>query len=647
MLIQQGYFVVNKKPKSTHNCNKNTTFNKIKKKLKEIARTKFDIEKIRNNIKKQIANPELKYVSFDIFDMLLVRPCLQPTDIFAFIAEKVNSKYQIDFFSMRITAENGLENPNIYEIYKAMAVRHNLSEELTNILLTEEINAETQFLTPREDVIEFYNLALSNNKKIIAISDMYLPSNILEKILKAKGFDKIEKIYVSNEYQARKDNGKLFDIVLDELKTKNILHIGDNKHSDYQIPKNKKINAIYYPKVIDILAGNCSSFYKLNKTLCNCDFDKEATLNKNVFIGFVLNNYWFNKTCKTSPHMLNSIEDFVNLFLAPYLCYISLSLQKNTLLQNLYKKIFFVARDGYLPNKIYNLLNTGKYLPSEYLYASRLAYWTGSYASIQELLIKQKIYFSEDYTFEDFINAYIIDDETNKYLKTKYTKDELNICIRHNVEICTNLLSKEQEVFEKYYNNQKSLAKEYYSNLFEKEKDRIVIFDIGYGGSISVGLQKLTTKTIDKIYIHETPQNIYRDNKNKTYTFILKNGIESAMYKNLDLLLEECFSPLEGSCCGFERENNKIVPVLGKMHDSLKMKISHQKLNEAAETFTKNLINVFGEYIDYLNVTDINPLFNCISKNFRHNPKEKNIFKDFIFNDTVTKHRQVPLCEKI
>lgn len=625
--------------------NKNNIFNKLLKEIKRHLTPKVNIKKIKNEIKKQIANPNLQYVSFDIFDTLLVRPCLHPTDIFALIAEKVNTKYQIDFYSMRITAEKDLKNANIYEIYKAMAARHNLSEELTNILLNEEINAETQFLMPREDVKEFYNLALSNNKKIIAISDMYLPSNILEKILKIKGFDKIEKIYVSNEYKARKDSGKLFDIVSEELKTKNILHIGDNKLSDYKIPQNKKLQAIYYPKVIDILASNYIQLCKLIQT--PYAFDKDAALNRNVFIGFVLNNYWFNKTCQSSPNILNSIEDFVNLFLAPYLCFISLSLQKNTLLQNLYKKIFFAARDGYLPNKIYNLLNNGKHIPTEYLYASRLAYWTGSYSSIQELLIKQKIYFSQDYTFEDFINAYIIDAETNKYLKTKYTKDELNICIVNNVETCTNLLSKEQEIFEKYYNTQKSLAKEYYSNLFANENGRIVVFDIGYGGSISVGLQKLTSKTIDKIYIHETPQNIYRDNKNKTYTFILKNGIESAMYKNLDLLLEECFSPLEGSCCGFKRENDKIIPVIDKMYNSPKMATDHKKLNATAEAFTKSLINVFGEYIDYLNITDINLLFKCVNKNFKYHPKEKNIFKNFIFNDTVTKHQQIPLCEKI
>lgn len=625
--------------------NKNNIFNKLLKEIKRHLTPKINIKKIKNEIKKQIANPNLQYVSFDIFDTLLVRPCLHPTDIFALIAEKVNAKYQIDFYAMRITAENDLKNANIYEIYKAMAARHNLSESLTNILLNEEINAEAQFLTPREDVKEFYNLALSNNKKIIAISDMYLPSSILEKILKTKGFDKIEKIYVSNEYKARKDNGKLFDIVSEELKTKNILHIGDDKLSDYRIPKNKKLQAIYYPKVIDILSSNYIQLCKLIQT--TCAFDRDAALNRNVFIGFVLNNYWFNKTRKSSPNILTSIEDFVNLFLTPYLCFISLSLQKNTLLQNLYKKIFFVARDGYLPNKIYNLLNTGKHLPSEYLYASRLAYWTGIYSSIQELLIKQKNYFSKDYTFEDFINAYIIDIDTNKYLKTKYTKAELNIRIFNNVETCTNLLSKEQEIFEKYYNTQKSLAKEYYSNLFANESGRIVIFDIGYGGSISIGLQKLTSKTIDKIYIHETPQNIYRDNKNKTYTFILKNGIESAMYKNLDLLLEECFSPLEGSCCGFKRENNKIIPVLDKMYNSPEMKNDHKTLNATAEAFTENLINVFGEYIDYLNITDINTLFKCINKNFKYNPKEKKIFKNFIFNDTVTKHKQEPLCEKI
>ncbi|MGN0403165.1 MAG: hypothetical protein ACI4HQ_13030, partial [Acetatifactor sp.] len=62
-------------------------------------------------------------ISFDIFDTLLVRRVLQPTDLF----ENLMNKYEFyhpDFCRKRISCERELynsTNPNIYEIYSSMA----------------------------------------------------------------------------------------------------------------------------------------------------------------------------------------------------------------------------------------------------------------------------------------------------------------------------------------------------------------------------------------------------------------------------------------------------------------------------------------------------------------------------------------------
>ena len=617
---------------------------KISKKNKfKNKKRKFNIDKIKTTIKENIKSPSVKFISFDIFDTLLVRPCINPTDIFALIAEKVDKKYNIDFFNMRKNAENEIVNATIYDIYNAIQDNYNISEELKNTLLQAEIAAETQLLYVREDAKEFYDLAVQSNKKIIAISDMYLPSDVLLNILNAKGFSKIEKVFVSNEYQARKDDGKLFDYVIDEIGTNNIFHIGDNIISDYKMPISRGIKAVHYPKIIDILSNYNIALNNLLKNNCVTD---SITANKNIFIGFILNNYWFNLSNNNSK-LFNSLKDFTNLFLAPYLCYIAFLLQHNTIIQNSYKKIFFVARDGFLPNKIYNLLNNGRYIQGEYIYGSRVAYWTGTYSSIYDLIKQQQFCFSSNYTFEDFLNAYITDKKLNAYLKTIYSKNELKISIKDNLFQCLILLQKEDENFTKYYIQQKTLAKKYYENLFKNESSRIVVFDIGYSGSISLGLSKLAQKNIDKIYIHETSTNIFRDNKNQTYTYILKNGVESNKYSNLDLLLEECFSPLEGTCVGFSQNNDNVVPLLDKMMVSSQMKIAHKEINDCCEIFTKKLINLFGEYIEYLNITDINVLFDCTNNNLKNNPNEKNIFKDIVFSDTATLHKQISLKGKI
>ena len=620
---------------------------KISKKNK-LKLYKFNVNEAYREILKKISNDDVKIVSFDIFDTLLVRPCINPTDIFSLIAQKVDVMYNIDFLLMRQTAEKetGIKNPNIYDIYNFIKYKYNLSEELKQKLLWEEINIECRLLSSREDAKVFYKEAIENNKKIIAISDMYIPSDILFAILKKNGFEKISKIYVSCENDSRKDDGTLFDVVKEDCKTNKILHIGDNYISDYKMPLLKGIDACYYPRVIDILKRE-NMF--LNNLIEKANENTPEVLSKNILLGFVLNNYWFKYNfLEKSDRLLKTISDFSNLFLAPYLCYISFLLQKNSFIQKNYEKIYFVARDGYLPSKIYDILNTGKYIKSEYLYASRIAYWTGTYSSIYDLLLKQRECLFSDYTLKDFLKAYICDKKTLSFLMAKLSDKELQLKPRDSIYQCIDVLKKEEKLFNQYYNFQKECAKKYYSNIFKNDKERIVVFDVGYSGSISLGISKLSGKIVDKIYVHETQKNIYRDNKYKTRTFVLNNGIDSNRFGNLDLLLEETFSPLEGTCIGFiKNEDDVVKPLIDNMVVSHEMKASMDEIRKTCEEFAVNLVKTFGEYFEYLNIVDINPLFILLNQIFKASPSEKEIFDSIIFNDTAVMHEQISLMKKI
>lgn len=363
-------------------------------------KNKINIEETRKDIEKNILKTDVEYVSFDIFDTLLVRPAIFPTDIFALIAEKVNKLYNIDFYEMRLNAERNNINANIFQLYNYIKEKYGLNDDLKDSLLNEEIEVVSRLLSPREDIKEIYDLAVSGGKKIIAVSDTVYPSELLLKILHDKGYMQIARVFVSNEYNARKSNENFFDIVRMQLKTKSVLYIGEDFLSDFK----KGINAVYYPKIADILSCNTllSSAIKKLKN----DFPEDV--NKNVYIGFILNNYWFNHN-SNSEKLFDDLADFTNLYLAPYLCFISFSIQKNPIIRSLYKKIYFISRDGYLPKKIYDILNDGEYPISEYIYGSRIAYWTGIYSSVYDLLKQQQPFVNLEYTFEDFINAYFSD----------------------------------------------------------------------------------------------------------------------------------------------------------------------------------------------------------------------------------------------
>ena len=116
-------------------------------------------------IKKIILNPNIKVVSFDIFDTLLYRPCVNPIDIFYLIAERINQKYNIDFIKLRLNAESLLnnKNANIHDIYDFIKDYYHLDKELIEGIKKEEIAAEKQLLQVRDDIKEIYNSKESDN----------------------------------------------------------------------------------------------------------------------------------------------------------------------------------------------------------------------------------------------------------------------------------------------------------------------------------------------------------------------------------------------------------------------------------------------------------------------------------------------------
>ena len=115
---------------------------------------------------------------------------------------------------------------------------------------------ERTLLQPRPDMLELCRAAQAAGKRIIAVSDMYLPSSFLLEVLHEKGFAAVEAVYVSAEHKARKsDSGALFDIMLrkEQVDAANVLHMGDHTRSDVAVPLSKGMAAVHIPSVRQML----------------------------------------------------------------------------------------------------------------------------------------------------------------------------------------------------------------------------------------------------------------------------------------------------------------------------------------------------------------------------------------------------------
>ena len=194
------------------------------------------------NVKKHINSCDV--ISFDVFDTLLFRKIPHPQDLFYLIEQKYGLE---GFKKKRIKAEivarekSKTGEVNIEDIYTYLPGFDKLVE----------IYEEEKVLFANPDMITIYKLAKASEKKIICISDMYLPKDIVYSFLSKQGFDAIDEIFVSCDYQKTKADGSLYDIVSQSLqvnKREKILHIGDNFHSDVKRAKLKGLKALHYHK---------------------------------------------------------------------------------------------------------------------------------------------------------------------------------------------------------------------------------------------------------------------------------------------------------------------------------------------------------------------------------------------------------------
>lgn len=186
------------------------------------------------NLKNEIIAHDV--ISFDIFDTLLVRRNLLPTDVFenVFWKNKANIPGDLPFVRMRISCERELyldTNPTIQEIYRRLIAKTGISENLGFYLMEQEIKEEHLALYPRKSIMSMVDFALKMGKTVCCTSDMYLPEKVLREFLHEAGYPDFDKIFVSCEFRCGKCDD-LYKFVRDNYKGKKLLHIGDNDTAD-------------------------------------------------------------------------------------------------------------------------------------------------------------------------------------------------------------------------------------------------------------------------------------------------------------------------------------------------------------------------------------------------------------------------------
>ena len=185
---------------------------------------------------------QTRYYSFDVFDTCLARLCGAPNNLFEVLSNKVVSRMDdVDSEHMRqlfVAVRAMCGGNSLQEIYKHVAEQFPIPCTIAEMVQL-ELDTESDMLVPIAATRQLIS-SLREKGSILFVSDMYLPEDFIRAQLVRHGFFRDgDRLYVSNSVGACKYDGGLFRLIHERegIAYRGWHHYGDNRKSDYTIPR--------------------------------------------------------------------------------------------------------------------------------------------------------------------------------------------------------------------------------------------------------------------------------------------------------------------------------------------------------------------------------------------------------------------------
>lgn len=305
----------------------------------------------------------VKLVTIDVWDTLIRRVC-HPDAVkvhtcrFLLLTHFSNIKDDFRFIPALLDARRGAE-AHIGEFQKAMGFddeyqlrevyTHWLKTVLRNTIDLESIvdelyNTELsqEYRVSYQDPDIFKTLSQYPEAKKIFVSDFYMGAPELKSILNKAGYgEDISSGYSSCDIRLNKRSGNIFPYVLarEKVDTKDVIHIGDNAHSDVYSPQRLGIKAIHYlPKEQHALRLAREGAFNNRHAIITSSLKElaiESPLISDSQRAINLYNYGISSSPLLIGFVLNIMEQAIKLG---------------------HEKIFFFTREGEFFKRIYDAL---------------------------------------------------------------------------------------------------------------------------------------------------------------------------------------------------------------------------------------------------------------------------------------------------
>ena len=332
--------------------------------------------------------------------------------------------------------------------------------------------AENHVIVVNDELVDWLLEEKKAGKKIVCISDFYMSGEWIQKLLQLRNLGHLfDRVIVSSDIGLRKSTGHLYQFALEELNCRfynEMFMIGDNRLSDYQIPKNLGIHSQLLKsrvacKKVNIIKEQLQKIYNQNKK------------NKMPFCNYIFSIYLF---CER-------------------------------LLENLEKEaisdVWFFSREGKILKHIFEeflCLCQKDNIQCHYLYISRQAAFLPSLSDIETedfYYLRSK---AQNLCINNFCESLGIQPSQFSTLKKRYDFDKTE----EDFFLSSMFQSfKNESDFIEVYDQERKNANENAVNYFRKQglctdlNKTYAIVDIGWKGSIQDCLSRIFN---DKYEIH-------------------------------------------------------------------------------------------------------------------------------------------------
>lgn len=337
--------------------------------LCDTHRVVYDFQKVEGMTREELMHQTENYdaVSFDLFDTLIMRQVLFPSDVFELVDERLRQHGIMieDFPARRMASEKELSReraPRLTEIYSYMKNTYQIAEIEPEQMAVLEWEIDCGLVVPRKDVCEMFSSLVACGKKTYIISDSYYNRNQITSIMKKCGITKYTDVFVSCEYETGKTQ-MLFQKYREETKVERYLHIGDDGTADIEYAQKNKIHACRIYSGMDLL--ELAGYMGLG--------DYTDALSDRIRIGMFVSRVFnspFQFETKARRIGVSTAYDIGYVFFAPMICDFVLWFREQVGKFQL-KNILFCARDGYLIKQLYDELCNS--ISSIYFLTSRTA----------------------------------------------------------------------------------------------------------------------------------------------------------------------------------------------------------------------------------------------------------------------------------